>query len=200
MPENEQDYKVGRVLERYSLDYSADDLIARWTGAGRERTSLRDLADELNKRILRAALNEAALPAHDQKIEETYRTLTDDEVSSGVKLQERRRLERNGVDVERVETDFITYQAIYNFLTECCGATYEGPTDKERISSDIERIERLTARLQAVAESDLDRLNTTDRITIGDHRIFIDVQVYCRDCDTQHLIDELLMNGGCECQ
>jgi hypothetical protein len=200
MSKNKQDYKVGRILERYALDYTADDLIARWTGAGTERTSLRSLADELNKRVLRAALIDAGLSTHDPRLEKTYRTLVDDDVSSGAKLQARRRLERSGVDVEQIETDFVTYQAIYNFLTECCGATYEAPTDEERISSDVERIERLTARLQAVAKSDLDRLDTTDRITVGEHRVFVDVQVYCRDCGSQRSIDELLMNGGCECQ
>ncbi|WP_248897530.1 rod-determining factor RdfA [Haloplanus halobius] len=199
MSPDARDYKVGRVLDRYSLDVAPEDLVERWTGAGRERTSLRELADEMNKRVLRSALLEADLTTHDQEIEDTYRILTDDDVSNGIRLQERRKLERNGVDIDQVETDLITYQAIYNFLTECYGATYEGPSDEERISSDIERIERLMSRLQAVTESDLDRLETTDRITVGEYRVFVDVQVYCRDCDSQHSINELLTSGGCQC-
>ena len=51
--------KVARVIRAYDLDGMGANLEAAWTGASGERTSLRDLADEFNEAVLRAALGEA---------------------------------------------------------------------------------------------------------------------------------------------
>jgi hypothetical protein len=84
-------------------------------------------------------------------------------------------------------------------LREYCGARYERPSDEEQLESDVERINRLISRTRAVAESDLERLDDTGRITVGEHKVFVDVQVYCQDCDSQFPFSELLTEGGCDC-
>jgi hypothetical protein len=199
MTEAKRDYKVGRLIEKYSLDAVEDELVAEWTREDDERASLRDLADEFNRRILRAALREANVDPHRRDISKVYRMLNDDDVSSGVRLQSRRELEQDGVDVDALERDFVTYQSIYSFLREYCGARYERPSDEEQLESDVERINRLISRTRAVAESDLERLDDTGRITVGEHKVFVDVQVYCQDCDSQFPFSELLTEGGCDC-
>lgn len=199
MSASKQDYKVGRLIEKYALDAVEDELVAEWTRDDDERSSLRELADEFNRRLLRAALNDANVTPYERDLSDLYHTLTDDDVSSGVRLQSRRRLEQDGVDVDELERDFVTYQSIYNFLREYCGATYDPPANDEQIESDLERINRLISRTRAVASSDLDRLDSTGRITIGEHRVFVDIQVYCQDCETQYPLSELLTDGGCDC-
>jgi hypothetical protein len=199
MTESKRDYKIGRLVEKYSLDAVEDELVAEWTRDDDERASLRELADEFNRRILRAALRDANVSPHERDVAKVYRVLTDDDVSSGVRLQSRRELEQEGVDVDALETDFVTYQSIYSFLREYCGASYEGRSDEEQLESDVERINRLISRTRAVAKSDLERLDDTDRITVGDYRVFVDVQVYCQDCDSQLPLSELLTEGGCDC-
>jgi len=199
MPESKRDYKVGRLIEKYSLDAVEDELVAEWTRDDDERASLRDLADEFNRRLLRSALRDSDSNPHERDVAKVYRVLTDDNVSSGVRLQSRRELEQVGVDVDALETDFVTYQAIYSFLREYCGARYDGVSDEEQLESDLERINRLISRTRAVAESDLERLDSTGRITVGDHKVFVDVQVYCQDCDSQYPLSELLTEGGCDC-
>ncbi|MFB6102156.1 MAG: rod-determining factor RdfA [Haloplanus sp.] len=194
-----QDYKVGRLIEKYGLNAVEDELVAEWTRDDDERASLRELAEEFNRRLLRVAMRDASVNPHGRDVTEAYRVLTDDDVSSGVRLQTRRQLEQDGVDVDQLETDFVTYQSIYNFLREYCGATYEQPTDDEQVESDLERINRLISRTRAVTEDDLERLDNTDRITVGEHNVFVDVQVYCQDCDSQYSLSELLTNGGCDC-
>lgn len=199
MSESKRDYKVGRLVEKYSLDTLEDELVAEWTRDDTERASLRELETEFNLRLLRSALQDVSGSSHDRDLEKLYHILTDDDVSSGVRVQVRRELEQDGVDVDDLEDDFVSYQSIYNFLREYCGARYEHPTEEEQVESDLERINRLISRTRAVAESDLDRLDETGRITVGEHKVFVDVQVYCSDCDTQYPLSELLTDRGCNC-
>lgn len=193
------DYKVGRLIEKYALEDAEERLVEAWTRDDDNRASLRELADEFNRRVLRAVLVDAGMSIHDREIAETYRVLTADDVSSGVRLQSRRRLEQEGVDVDELESDFVSYQAIYNFLREYCEARYEPSSADDQVESDLNRINRLVARLRAVVEDDLERFDDTGRIDIGDHRVFVDVQVYCRECDSQVPLDDLLTDGGCDC-
>ena len=43
--------KVGRVIRAYDLDGMGANLEAAWTGESGERTSLRDLADEVDEAV-----------------------------------------------------------------------------------------------------------------------------------------------------
>ncbi|MFC6771661.1 rod-determining factor RdfA, partial [Halorubrum pallidum] len=47
--------KVARVIEAYDLAGLGAQLERQWTGADGDRTSLRDLADVFNRRVLEAA-------------------------------------------------------------------------------------------------------------------------------------------------
>lgn len=199
MSKSKKDYKVGRLIEKYSLDGVEAEFAAEWTRDDGERSSLRELADEFNRRILAAVLRDANINPHEHDIADLYHVLTGDEVSSGVQVQSRRELEQDGVAIDEVESDFVTYQAVYNFLREYCDTTYQPLSDDEQLESDRERINRLMSRTRAVAESDLERLRQTDRITLGDHDVFVDVQVYCQECDTQYTLNDLLTNGSCDC-
>jgi hypothetical protein len=60
----------------------------------------------------------------DGEIENTYWLLTNDEVSSAESIRVQRRLGRNGVDVDALENDFLTYQAIWSYLKDDCGVEY----------------------------------------------------------------------------
>ncbi len=50
-----------------------------------------------------------------------------DAVSSGTQVQTRNELQRDGVLVDRVESDFVSHQTVYNHLTNCLGAKLEAP-------------------------------------------------------------------------
>lgn len=200
MSESKRDYKVGRLIEKYSLNGVEDEFTAEWTRDDDERSSLRELADEFNRRILRVVLRDANINSHERDIENLYHVLTDDDVSSGVQVQSRRELEQEGVAIDEIESDFITYQAVYNFLQDYCDTTYQQPSDEEQLESDLERVNRLISRTRAVVESDLERLSQTGRIAIGEHDVFVDVQVYCQECDIQYSLSDLLTNGSCDCE
>jgi len=192
--------KVARLIESYGLDGLGDELEARWTGEGYERMSLRDLADQFNERLLEQALLDAGMPALDQDVATLYRNLTDEDVSTGVRTDTRSRLRQNGIDVDALTTDFVTYQAIRSYLKEYRGAEYEGLSDAEKIEKDRESIQRLLTRTRSVTEERLSKLRDTDRIDLAEFDILLDLQVLCQDCGRQHAVTTLLEDGGCDCQ
>jgi hypothetical protein len=192
--------KVGRLIEAYDLgtDYGAQ-LEAAWTGEDGDRTSLRDLAEEFNHDLLAAAMREADAATTEGDVDSTFRLLTDDDVTAGTRTETRSRLERAGVDVEQLEGDFVTYQAIRSYLQNERGAEYDNAADGDRVERTAESIGRLTSRLETVTESNLARLRDTDQVTLGEFRLFTSVDVLCTDCGTQYTVEELLARGGCDC-
>ncbi|WP_224450329.1 rod-determining factor RdfA [Haloprofundus salilacus] len=192
--------KVARVIDEYDLGPEFGRRLERlWTGDGEERHSLRDLADRFNRRVLEAAMTAAGASTLDGEVENVYRLLTDDEVSSGMRTEARVRLEREGVDVDRLERDFVTYQAIRSYLKEYRGAEYER-SDTDRVENAARSIRRLRSRATTVTEGNLDQLRSNDHITLGEFRLFVDMNVLCEECGAQYGVDELLERGGCDCR
>ena len=193
--------KVARLIDEYDLGESFGDELERlWTAEGDERRSLRDLAALFNRRLLDSVLTAAGESTVSGEVENLYRLLTADDVSSGMRTEARAQLERDGVDVDGLERDFVTYQAIRSYLTEYRDATYEEPSDREQVESVVDTIQRLRSRLRSITEGSLDRLRLTDRLTLGTFRLFVDVDVLCEDCGAQYGVAELLERGGCDCE
>ena len=69
---------LGRIGTEYELSGLDDDLVAFWTGTGEEQYGTRELATEVNRRVLAAALEDAGVAVKDGGVENTYRLLTDD--------------------------------------------------------------------------------------------------------------------------
>lgn len=191
--------KVGRVIDAYDLDGFGADLEARWTGEGGERTSLRDLADLVNRRLLRRAMERAGTSPLDTDVEAKYEVLADDGTSRGVRTQVRRDLQRQGVDVDALEDDFVTHQAVHTYLTKYRGAEHTTDADADQVRSARNTIQRLRNRTLAVVENSLDRLRRTGRLATGDLEVLVDVRVTCTDCDRQYDVGTLLSEGRCEC-
>lgn len=190
-------YKVGRVARAYDLDSAGDELVERRTRE--DPASFRELAAYFNRAVLRAAMEEAGMDPLDGEVENAYRLLSDEDVSSGVRTETRKRLERNGVDVDGVESDFVTYQAIRTYLQEARDVTREAPTAEERIESVDGAVKRLQSRTTSVTEEKLGQLRDTDRIDLGEFRVLLDLRVFCDDCGNQYEVGELLERGGCDC-
>jgi len=193
--------KVARLIETYEVDDAlGDELETLWTADGPERRSLRDLADYFNQQLLEAALSSTDTGTIvDGEVANLYRLLTADDVSSGMRMEARTRLDRAGVDVEQLERDFVTYQAIRSYLKTYRDAEYESTSDEKTVENVLETIQRLRSRLQSVVEGGLTRLQSTDRLTLGEFRLFVDIDVLCEACGAQYGVVELLKRGGCDC-
>lgn len=194
--------KVARLIEEYELEGLGADLEARWTGDDNKRMSLRDLATFFNQQLLRQALIAAdnGTGALDNTVETIYTRLTSDNVSSGVRTDTRSRLEQRGVDINSLESDFVTYQAIRSYLKDWRGAEYQTISDEAKIQKDLESIQRLMSRTTSVTEERIEKLRETDRIALDAFEVLLDVQVLCQACGDQHSVTELLERDGCPCQ
>lgn len=196
---NNQESKVAQLIEAYDLEGLGAELEAAWTGEGGERKSLRELEEEFNLRLMEQALRDAGQQTLERDVETLYQNLTDEDVSAGVKTELRNRLEADGVDVETLESSFVSYQAIRSYLKNYRGADYEGPTDAEKLSRDRDTIQRLMTRTRSVAEKRLEQSRDTDRLNLAEFDAFVSLEILCQRCGTLHNIDELLDNGGCDC-
>ncbi|ADQ69382.1 hypothetical protein G3I44_06595 [Halogeometricum borinquense] len=191
--------KVQRLIDEYDLDGEGERLEDLWTANREERLSLRELADDFNRRLLRAVMVEVGMNPLDGEVANTYRLLTDDDVSSGMQTQARQTLEREGVDVDDLQKNFVSHQAIHTYLTKYRGVTQDKQTDEDRIQKGLDTIQRLRSRTAAVSENIVENLVSTGRIHVGDFEVLVDVRVFCRDCGTQYDVQDLLEEGQCEC-
>lgn len=191
--------KLGRVAGEYDLSRLDDDLVAYWTGEDDEQYSTRELATLVNQRVLEAALQEAGVSYKEGEIENTYRLLTDDDVTSGTRVQTRNELERDGVPVEAVESDFVSHQTVYNHLTKCLETALETPDDEERLERGAEKLGALQNRTEAVTVDTIAQLRRNDVIDVGEFDVLVSVTVTCEDCQQQFTVRELLDERACDC-
>jgi hypothetical protein len=192
-------YKVGRVLAEYGLDDLHAELPDLWLGGGGEPMSLRKLETHINVALLRQSMEEAGIDPLEGEAENAYRLLTDDEVSVGVRTQQRNRLERAGVDVDTLDDDFVTHQAVHTYLTDVLGVSKDRTDDTDPVEKHEQRIQRLRSRTEVVTENSLSELTGAGDITLGEHNVVVDLQVYCRDCGSQYDTSTLFRQGGCDC-
>ena len=193
--------KVGRLIQEYEMDGVGQELEDRWLGRGYESQSLRSLADWFNERLLRAKIERGGGTPLDGEVANLYRLLSQDDVTAGMRVDAEAALERNDIDPETLQDEFVSHQAVHTYLTDFRGVSKEqATTDTDRIEKARTTIQRLQSRLIAVIESNLTQLRNSGRLALGDFNVLVDVQVLCTDCGTSYPITDLLDNGGCECQ
>ncbi len=192
--------KIERVVDEYDLDGIEATLAERWTGEGQDRWSLRDLADFFNERVLEAALEATGRQPLDGEVTNYYRLLTDEAVSAGDRTEARSELERAGVDVDALLTDFVSHQAVHTFLTKRQELSYEGTSDEERVEKARETLRRLESRTGTVADNTVARLRDTGDLDLESFSVLVSVNIVCEDCGRQHDVETLLEQGGCDCQ
>lgn len=188
--------KVGRVAAAYECEDVHEELANRRRPP--ESTSLRDLADFFNRRVLAGALRTAGATPLDGEADNLYRLLTDDAVSSGSRVRARKRLEEDGVDVAALEERFVSHPTVGDHLTECLGVDPSRPSESSA-SAPEERIFKLQNRTEAVVRSTLDQLGRSPDLSAGTLSVVVDVRVSCRDCGAHAPVEEFLDGGGCEC-
>ena len=191
--------KVERVTRAYGLAGHGDRLVDAWLGDGERRRSTRELAEWFNREILRTAVGDSELNVLPGEIENLHHLLTDDDVSRGNHIEAELRLERAGVDVETVLSDFVSHQTVYNYLTDIRGVEREAES-KTDIGDVRSRIGRLTSRLEAVAATGLESLASAGALSLGSVRVNVRVAVYCDDCGRQFDLPTLFERGQCACE
>lgn len=190
--------KVARVIDSYSLSDMGDRLERQWIGEDGDRTSLRDLAAMFNQQVLAAALEDAGRSLVESDVESAYKTLTDKSVGNADKLRKTRELEQMGIDVESVQGDFVTHQAIHTYLTEYRNVSLPNQAT-DQLDHKTAALERLQGRTVAVTESTISSLVNAGELTDHDYEVLVDVRAICPDCGSDYPVGELLRMGGCQC-
>ena len=189
--------KVARLIDDYDLNGIGEEMARRWT-AEDDRWSLRDLADHFNQAVLEAAMQAEGMQLLDGEVENTYRLLTDEDVGEADRTRVRRRLERDGIEVDDLVDNFVTYQAIRTFLVKYQGAEYT-KDETEPLERETTNIQQLRGRVDSVTAGKLEQLRNSGELTLGEFRTLVDVRIVCEDCNAQYDVVELLENGGCDC-
>jgi len=133
--------KVARVIDEYDLEGVGDEIEQRWIDTDDSGMSLRELADYFNRAVLESAIESNELSALDADVDQLYVQLTDDGVSSGVRTRVERRLDRNGIDVDAVTSDFVTHQSVHTYLRKYRQVEQPERTAEERRAAALERIQ-----------------------------------------------------------
>lgn len=190
--------KLGRAIDDHGIEGLDADLVAAWTGDG-ETKSLRELAEVVNTRLVRAAMTAAAETPLDGEPANVYRLLTADDVSRGVTVDARNRLDARGVDVATLESRFVSHQTVHTHLTDCLGVSTDadGPPDAD---TELGRVRTLQSRAEAVSRDAVERLRDGDAIALTDFSVVVDVAVRCHECGRRHEFGALTESGGCPCQ
>lgn len=188
--------KVARIIDEYELTGMGARLEAAWTGESGNRQSLRDLADEFNEAVVESSLRDVESAPMEFEVSGTYRALSDE--SNADTTRARRRLEREGVDVDELESNFVTHQAIHTYLKRDRDATLPEKTRNPR-EQKVESIEKLQGRLTAVTESALSSLAASGELDRDEYEVLVDVRTVCLDCGAGQPVSDLLQQGGCEC-
>ena len=187
--------KVERVLEAHDLEEWGDRLEAAWVEG---EASLRELADRLNRRILRSVMTGAGISPSPGEVEANYRALTGEEATAGERASAAASLQEMGIDVDGLRDDFVTHQAVHTYLTKHREAS--APTaDRDPVEATRERLNRLESRHRAVVADAVERLDDTDALEVGDVRAIVSASVVCDDCGAQYDVSTLVDRGGCDC-
>lgn len=188
--------KVCRVLADRGLGHYDDRLLSEWRGDGTQRKGYRQLARWLNITLLRREMDRAGLPTLGEEAESKYDRLQSDGTTAA---EVANILKREGIDIERLESDFVSYGVIRTHITECLDAEYDPgePGDWETDAIDIardharEKIHKSVRSL--VRKGDLD---------VGDEfSIHLDVNLECETCGTRvRLRQALRQDAVCDCR
>lgn len=190
--------KVARLVEKYELAGIGAELETRWTDP-ENGESLRTLASWFNERVLQSTLASADVETITEDVSYLYALLSGETGSRGERTQVERQLEREGIDVETLTSEFVSYGAIRSYLTGYRDVSPPSRNDAASAATTARTIEGLRQRTVSVTESKLDRLQETDQLRVGPHRVFAEVQVRCEECGKQYDVADLLESGTCDC-
>jgi hypothetical protein len=190
--------KIDRTAATYDLSDEAEQLGEYWTRDD-ERYSLRELAIHFNHQLLRAAMEQAGLNPLDGEVDNTYRLLTDEDVSQGMRTQARNRLQKQNIDVDQLQSDFVSYGTVRRHLKGCLGVERESPEVDDPAETGAQRIAALQNRTVAVTENTLSQLASVGELAAGDIDVFVDITVSCSECGVHASVREYIEGNGCDC-
>lgn len=184
-------HKIQRNIEKYDLDGLRESLRRRRA----DGASLRDLERFVNVRILERVLTARGGGVVGDAAS-LYEVLRGDDVSVGRRAEIARQLSNNGVPIEEVERDFVSYEAVRTYLRDRLDVD-TGRESSVTLEEGRETVEWARARCGAVVERTLSRLDDAEELDAGEVTVTTTVRVTCEDSGETYRLAEFLDRGGC---
>ena len=187
--------KVGRVAARYGFVPDLDRFGRVW--ADPDGASLRELARQYNRAVVRNALREAGERPVDGEAANVHALLAGErEASEGAVRRLEDRLERDGVDPAALRDDFVSYRTIDRHFKTCEGRERDDATGGEDPqAAGLARIRRLRRRLEAVTEGTVSDLAAAGHLDSGEFDVVVDLQAVCPECGTRTPVGTVIEEG-----
>jgi hypothetical protein len=181
--------KVCRVLADRDMAEYEQRMVEHWHGQNGQRMGYRQLADWFNVTLLRREMDKAGVSTLGDEAESKY-----DRLQKGGTVAEEVRtvLKRNGVPIEQVESDFVSYGVVRTHLTECLGEEYEeesGDWEGDAIGRARNHAEQKISEAVAAAVSN-GKLDA-----VGDVSVELSVDLTCSETHVSVPVDQALRRG-----
>lgn len=186
--------KLDRKADEYNLPDLNEELFIRHQEKG---ASLRDLETFVNTRILESVMKETDIVLLDGA-ESVYHQLTNDDIGQGKRAEIKSRLEQAGININKVQDDFVTYQTVRKHLQVALNVD----TGKQEAfdTADAEsRVHRLQSRCEAVIAQTLEQLRRRGNLETGDLDLVLSIRITCESCGHSYRLRELIDSGQCHC-
>ena len=192
--------KVGRAIAEYDLRQAIggqdveEYLLARWLGRGEyTETGLRPLKDWLNKRLVTRVYTDHGRNALDTRVTADYEALTNDEMDLSM-LDD---LAADGIDGEKLRSDFVSTATLYRHFTQCLGVSKSEKSDEPGESTwETDKIEYTKGVVETNVRESLRALDNKGRLPRGaEAEIKTDIVVGCPDCSTQVGVERAIERG-----
>jgi hypothetical protein len=187
------------VIAEYGLDGADprhgsihEGLLARWRGEGsHSETGYRTLTEWFNRRLLRQVCADSGRDVGAGRVDHDYDALTGEDDLHRAEVADS--LRADGVDVDRVVSDMVSWGTMRTHLTDCL--------DGEKASAsggDWERdtIEMARGFAREKVESALSSLETKGALDgVARTAVTVQVQVQCQECPTRVPLEVALDRG-----
>jgi hypothetical protein len=129
----------------------------------------------------------------EEDVENYYNVLVESNIKTSDRRQVRRTLERDGVDLDKVQDDFVSHQTIHTYLRNHRDVSRDREkSPEERRQAVQQRIERLRGRTEAVVNESLEELARHDQLPIDDFDTIVDLRIMDTTTGETKDIEQLL--------
>lgn len=194
--EEQHGCKVCRVLDERGVGHYDERLLDEWQAERSQRKGYRALARWLNVTLLRREMDQAGLSTLGGEAASKYERLRDDD-RDGEEVE--RMLGREGVDIDGLEDDFVSYGVVRTHLLDCLGAEYERAESTSDWEDESIRIARDHARGK-ITDAVRSLVNKEEIAVGGDVSVRLDAEIECGECQVRAPLRRVRRRGYvCEC-
>lgn len=176
-------------MHKYGLEDMGDELVSLW-GPKEHQKSVRELALYVNEEVLDAALRDNNI-IYDMSMVTSLVPKIDADETSFIESD----LNERGVDTDAVGKDFVSYQSIYNYLTNVRGESYQ--EEPKPVATTVSSLEGTDTHTEQIYENVTQKLQNQDELDGETPEVDVDVGLVCPSCGTRTDARIYLHNGGC---